>query len=454
MRTSIWMGMSMAAVVVAAAAGCGSESASSATTQGSGGAGGGEQTAGGLGPGGGADGGAGGVGPTLQTVRVTDWLANPAQGVDVLVHDADGGVVDHLTTGADGTVPTTVPPRGGITVAWTFRETDWLSRHFLRSTLSLTTDGEVPFVVPQRGTLAEAPPARLVLTGEAPTGAARVMLSASCSQFKYNGFELTSSTFEVTGLINACPGASTIDVSILATDPFLRVLSQARFLNLPIAANGDVVLNVPSTAFEPLDGGSHSLGGPLGYSGIDLFIQSFGSTGVRRDLALNRAFSTNIVDLVLPLPGEVYQVRHTLNYPNYIRTRERTLTSLPASDGASLATLKPLRSPSWDATNVARPTLSWFIGQAGEDGDGIQAQYEWYNNLDDDEIRPCLWEVYLPPTAEQVTLPEIPDGLETFRPSEPGYVQMVRRLDAMGSTGHAALGARELYDVHTVTTVQ
>lgn len=405
-----------AAITLAPLVGCGDSGPGD--DGGGGGGSGGSLSQGGEPAEGGADsvGGGEATAPTIIDVRET--LADmPAGGIDVIVNDESGVLVEHLVTDRDGLVEATLTP--GETVSAliatpvVYSGVEYVRREIVSVMLSESVPERLHLRYSKQKPDSSSPTMTIKTVAE-DTGAAWYVAQTGCRSRKLTNPRMTiddhydcQETGQYTVVLTSLDAEDKLlDYSFLENQPFVAGATREHALPLIGAPL------VPVTAsIENLPTSTHS---------IRVSTRAIGDLAISDGRVIEQPGSDVLVTLGHPV---AFGDRHCWSVNATLRYDELLSDSAHMSRCASGREVADLM---WDQSRLARfrfeePTespLTLHLTEvwAGEYGDYARVEQNWTTEVDatGEEITIVEWRATVPPGTTKIVLPELPDGFEDF----------------------------------------
>jgi hypothetical protein len=405
-----------------------------------GGPGGGGPGNGGGGAGvGGSGGGGGDTGPSPRVVKVTSSSGAPEGGVEVVAQGASGEVLDHQTTGEEGTVTVVAPDHGMITLAYQIVEvfpggpggtTTHEQRNRLFTFAVIGDRAMLSHGIERPRARAHNAPMTVELTGNAPS-ASSALVMMTC----HEGGWLAQPIGTVSLPSRGCPGESTFDIVV---ETFSASVETRRMVFESVAYepgstvfltfdDGDLTPTPADHGFEALEG--YSLG---------VTVVGFDDEGGFRI----RGFAG-------PDPSPILATPPTTGVASWLisewlegmsQARQRHVAGVPASSSWTVEPLAVASAPA--AVLGARLEASWSFIRGGLAGDAVEVQWTGLG-----ASGPTEWRLLLPASSAYAAFPALPPAIETMLPSG-GSIQVVV-VDSLSGDRAALFESLHADRVHT-----
>ena len=364
----------------------------------------------------------------------------PVAGRDVVFHAPDGSVVTHVQTGADGVAAAEVSPGGMVTVVYTESST----------VRALTVMDVQPGDVIEVGWGWRL--GRSVLLGEASVtapgafaGAAVYVLQIPCAAV-YTGslaapiaMDVTSSCVDANGRLQLL--AVVYDGSFLP-----KAFSFVR--DIDFGAHTAAV-TLPPWRTDWQDVAVELRNPPASASDVSASLTLRPSTSSLSGDGVSRSWTGGALSFPLRLPrGFADAVSYEVNVWSIPgrpgeRSRQGVFGTWPAtgipptlSVDAAADLLPRLHTPLLDATDLARPRVTWSATGDIAGATALRVEIAWG--------RASTWAIVAPAgTALPLTVPALPDALAAFRPPDAATTRVdVFAIDAPSLGGYAAYRQR------------
>jgi hypothetical protein len=346
----------------------------------------------------------------------------------VIVNDADGTLVSSSRSGRLGTVEVWIPTGGSVSAIHVNRysvDGEVRTARSIGTLFDVQPTFDLLEVRVQDQPTTNTPRAKTPMTVSAtvPEVGNNRMLVLSCgSERSFTGLTVTASGYV------GCAGKSVFDLWVLAFDATGVPVGYGNLLDLPFREGGTAAYPVDVKAVATSDVRLLATGIPPGSESLAFYVVGYGT---REDFDAKNSAHTFRSSLAMPQP----QARIGLSLPAgafdyfahhaYLRvastpfeiqaTATRSASSLAFPDW-SLQDLALFESRlDRDATNPARPGVSWAFVPDGRLGDYVEVILQWGLEQYPNSV---YWWSASPPTTTSVRLPELPDEVGDLRPIE------------------------------------
>lgn len=346
------------------------------------------------------------AGPALETVRVLTYPDElPLVGARVLISDADGGIVDLLTTDEGGEIAVDVPERGSVTFA---EETPWGSE--------LTTIFDVPeggaahfwsyrFYAPDSWTNDGVVYDITASATQSPAEVAMWRFLTLCDGLGANApgpWVLDNAD---------CTGRPTDQVMVLGFDSDQQLVAWGAQLDLPLTGDLDVAVPLTETSLQEVEASMTGLPSDTGRVYMSVTPSHEGWRTYEPSWYKDQGVGeTEAVTLSFPdLPYERYSLWAYADVGGLASVGRRVVSStLPSTLSVDVAPLALISVDSLDLSDPEHPAISW-LSTAGDRGDYGLAWLSWSNTSDSHS-----WSATFEPSRSRVQMPTLPEEFADF----------------------------------------
>lgn len=395
----------------------------------------------------GGTGGSGGAEPIATVISVQQADGTPWIGVDVVINDSDGALVDHVLTDATGRVEAELPSGGSVSAIVSFEFPDRFHHDIATAAGAEEWPGEVRLIIRDYDPLpAPSDPMNVAVQWNSLGVGLQYYVYPSC--FPGQGSNGTSYIFPE---YQGCGNGATYDVTVVAqNDDTQRLVGYGALRDLP---------------FQPGGSASHTVAMTNSLAAINFEAVNIPSASERISLRSDLV-NTGVQDFVsIVNPGN--NVAQVLQHPTQLSGRhcQELSVVIEYADVGSNAFANLLRCAerpdltpiSWNVSRLARfqtevlgltpVEVAWDEILSGDAADASRLFSGWGREVDKGQYETTNWTCLLPPGAGQIRFPELPDVLADSQ-SEVGDdfgITLVDQVDAPGTVGfHAFLERGDL----------